>query len=207
MLARETIEPVLGKDLYKIYQSNTDASNIYSVLISLVEEPVPPFFGVAGPENAVNARDVAEAKAMRDAYDWLSATYGSDTSKWTWGTLHTATFAHPLASVSPLNLVFGVAPVARPGDSVTVSVGGDGDFSAGPPSYAQRTVSSMRQIIDLSNFDNSLWITTTGESGQPFSAHYSDMVPLWDQNKYQPMAYSPGALSRLTASVLTLTPA
>ena len=206
-LARETIEPVLGKKLYGIYQSNDDASVIYSVLISLVTQPVAPFFGVTGPENALNARDVAEARALRDAYDQLVKTYGADASKWAWGALHTATFEHPLASVSPLNLIFGVAPVGRPGDNMTVSVGGDGNFSADPPSYSQNTVSSMREIIDLSNFDNSLWITTTGESGQPFSAHYDDMVPHWDQNQYEPMAYSPGALSKLTASVLTLTPA
>lgn len=206
MLARETIEPVLGKDLYKIYQSNTDSSNMYSVLISLLAEPIPPFFGVTGPQNAINARDVAEATAMRDAYDWLSATYGPDTSKWTWGTLHTATFAHPLASVTPLNLIFGVAPVSRPGDSVTVSVGGDGGFTADPADYSQQTVSSMREIIDLSNFDNSLWVTTTGESGQPFSAHYQDLVPLWNQNNYQPMTFSPDMVAKQTANVLTLTP-
>jgi len=82
-----------------------------------------PFFGVKGPANAVNARDVAVARALHDAYGQLVQQYGPDTSKWTWGTLHTATFEHPLATVSPLNLIFGVAPVVRPGDSVTVSVG------------------------------------------------------------------------------------
>ncbi|HEU0026485.1 MAG TPA: penicillin acylase family protein [Ktedonobacterales bacterium] len=206
-LARETIEPVLGQKVYSIYQSNYSSSGVYSVLISLLGEPVAPFFGVRGPANAVNARDVAVAKALHDAYAQLAKQYGPDTSKWTWGTLHTATFEHPLATVSPLNLIFGIAPVTRPGDSVTVSVGGDGDFSANPPSYAQHTVSSMRQIIDLSNFDNSLWVTTTGESGQPFSAHYQDLVPLWDQNQYQSMAFSPGAVAKQTGDMLTLTPA
>lgn len=205
-LARETIEPVIGKKLYAVFQSNVDASQIYSVIIALAQEPQAPFFGVQSPSNALNARDVALAKALTDAYTQLSQSHGADTSKWTWGTLHTATFEHPLATVSPLNLIFGVDPVGRPGDSVTVSVGGDGDYSADPPSYAQHTVSSMRQIIDLSNFDNSLWITTTGESGQPFSAHYKDMVPLWDQVKYQQMAFSPGTLAKQTADVLTLTP-
>jgi penicillin amidase len=206
MLARETIEPVLGKKLYNIYDSNIDASNMYAVLISLIEAPVAPFFGAQGPQDVVNARDVAEAKALHDAYDYLTATYGSDTSKWTWGTLHTATFAHPLASVTPLNLIFGVAPVARPGDSMTINVGGDGGFSADPADYSQRSVSSMREIIDLSNFDNSLWVTTTGESGQPFSSHYDDLVPLWDQNQYQSMAFTPGALAKQTQQVLIMTP-
>jgi penicillin amidase len=64
----------------------------------------------------------------------------------------------------------------------------------------------MRQIIDLSDFDNSLWVTTTGESGQPGSAHYSDLVPLWDQNKYQPMYYSAGKQASNATGILTLKP-
>lgn len=205
-LARETFEPVLGKKLYGVYQSNTSASEIYSAVIDLTSLPTGPFFGIQGASDANASRDKAIAKAMSDAYAQLQKQFGPDTSTWQWGDLHSATFAHPLASVTPLNLIFGVAPVSRPGDSVTVSVGGDGDFSADPPSYAQHTVSSMREIIDLSNLDNSLWVTTTGESGQPFSQHYSDLVHLWDTNTYQTMDYSPAAVSKQTVSLLTLTP-
>ena len=205
-LARETMEPVLGKKLYDVYQSNTSASDIYSVLINLTAMPVGPFFGIRSAGDANTSRDKAVAKAMSDAYAQLQARFGPDTSTWHWGALHTATFAHPLASVTPLNLIFGVAPVQRPGDSVTVNVGGDGGFSADPVNYAQHTVSSMREIIDLSHLDNSLWVTTTGESGQPFSTHYEDLVHLWDSNTYQPMAYTPAAVAKQTVSLLTLTP-
>jgi penicillin amidase len=136
----------------------------------------------------------------------LRGALGSDTSKWRWGALHQAHFAHPLASVSPLNYLFDVAPLDRPGDSVTVNAAGGGGFSADPANYSQQTVPSMRQIIDLSDFDNSLWVTTTGESGQPGSAHYSDLVPLWDQNKYQPMYYSPRKQAPNATGILTLKP-
>ncbi len=205
-LARETIEPVLGKKLYGVYQSNSSGSDIFTVLINLTSQPTAPFFGVRSASDAVASRDKAIAKALSDAYGQLQKQFGPDTSTWHWGSMHSATFAHPLASVTPLNLIFGVAPVQRPGDSVTVSVGGDGDFSADPPSYAQNTVSSMREIIDLSNLDNSLWVTTTGESGQPFSTHYQDLVPLWNTNTYQSMDYSPTAVAKQTVSLLTLTP-
>ena len=94
----------------------------------------------------------------------------------------------------------------RPGDSVTVNAAGGGGFSADPANYSQQTVPSMRQIIDLSDFDNSLWVTTTGESGSLVSAHYSDLVPLWDQNKYQPMYYSPGKQASNATGILTLKP-
>ena len=205
-LARAAMEPTLGKQLYGVYQSNEDASAIYSVLVNLVAQPTPPFFGARNASDASAARDKVIAKALASAYDSLQSRFGPDTSTWQWGTLHTATFEHPLASVTPLNLIFGVAPVSRPGDSVTVSVGGDGDFSADPPSYDQHTVSSMREIIDLSHLDRSLWVTTTGESGNPISTHYQDLVPLWNTNTYQSMDYSPAVVARQTVSLLTMTP-
>ncbi|HZC07950.1 MAG TPA: penicillin acylase family protein [Ktedonobacterales bacterium] len=205
-LARETMEPVLGKQLYTVYQSNTSAGEIYSVLINLTALPVGPFFGIRNVTDANASRDKAIARAMSDAYAQLEARFGPDTSTWRWGTMHTATFAHPLASVTPLNLIFGVAPLQRPGDSATVNVGGDGGFSADPPNYAQHTVSSMREIIDLAHLDNSVWVTTTGESGQPFSTHYQDLTHLWDTNTYQPMDYTPASVAKRIVSVLTLTP-
>ena len=205
-LARATIETQLGKTLYGVYQSNMSGSDIYTVLINQVAQPTPPFFGARNASEATADRDKVIAKALAAAYDSLQTRFGPDTSTWQWGVIHTATFAHPLASVTPLNLIYGVSPVQRPGDSLTVSVGGDGDFSADPPSYAQHTVSSMREIIDLSNLDGSLWVTTTGESGNPFSSHYQDLVPLWNTNTYEAMAYSPTAVAKETASILTMTP-
>ncbi len=164
-LARATLEPVLGKKLYSVYQSNVSASEIFTVLINLTAQPTPPFFGARDAASASANRDTVIARALSDAYAQLQKQYGPDTSSWQWGTMHTATFAHPLASVTPLNLIFGVAPVQRPGDSVTVSVGGDGCFSADPPNYAQHTVSSMRERIALSTRGGWVWVTPTGQAG------------------------------------------
>lgn len=199
-LLRDTVEPALGSDLYGVYRGNYTPSGVFNALLDLVATPTPPF--VSSPED-MRAK---MAQALAQSVSQLRARFGEDTSKWQWGQLHQAHFAHPLASVSPLNAIFDVAPVARPGDSVTVNVGGDGAFSADAPNYSQKTVSSMREIIDLSNLDNSLWITTTGESGEPFSGHYSDLIPLWDQNGYQQMDYTPAALTRTHVQVLVLKP-
>jgi hypothetical protein len=54
----------------------------------------------------------------------LRAELGTDPSQWHWGRVHQAHFDHPLASVTPLNLIFSVAPLERLGDSVTVNIGG-----------------------------------------------------------------------------------
>ena len=198
-LLRETVEPKLGKTLYGIFQSNATPSCLFTTLVNTLSNPAPLFA-------SSQARDAAIAKALADAVHTLKTQFGSDSSKWQWGALHTAHFEHPLATVSPLNLIFDVAPVARPGDSTTINVGGDGRFSDDPPNYNQRSVPSMRQIIDLSNFDNSVWVTTTGESGQPYSPHYSDLIPLWDQNRYQPMRFTAAAVAKDNQALLVMQP-
>lgn len=203
---REAIEPLVGKKLYNIYISNSSPSILFNVAVNLVTNPVVPFFGAFSDSETASARDAAIAKALGDTIKQLTSQYGSDSSKWQWGTIHQATFEHPLASVWPLNYIFGVAPVARPGDGVTVNVGGDENFAADPASYEQDTVSSMREIIDLQNFDNSVWVTTTGESGQPFSDHYKDLVSVWDQNHYQQMEFTADAVAKADVHLLTLQP-
>ena len=199
-LAREVFEPVLGKDLYATYTSNYSSSGVLTALLALLAVPAPPFLADTA------ARDAAVARALGDAVAALRTRFGDDPTEWRWGQLHQAHFAHPLASVTPLNYIFDVAPLARSGDVTTINVGGDGGFSADPPSYAQHTVSSMREIFDFAHLDRSLWITTTGASGEPFSPHYSDLIPLWDQNRYQTMDYTPPAVARGQTDVLVLHP-
>lgn len=207
-LLRDTLEPVLGKQLYQVYRSNFSASGLYALLDDLIATPGAPFFGIKSTDetNAGALRNQALSRALAGAMAQLRSTLGNDPATWTWGALHKADFEHPLASVPLLQPIFGVAPVATGGDTVTVSVGGDGRFSQDPPDYAQRTVSSMRQIIDLSNWDASLWVTTTGESGEPFSAHYSDLVALWANHRYQRMEYSAASEGQAAQEILTLTP-
>jgi penicillin amidase len=199
-LLRDTVEPVLGTDLYGIYRSTYSPSGVFNVLLNLAATPTAPF------ASSTQEMQAKMAHALAQSVSQLRARFGSETSTWQWGRLHEAHFAHPLASVSRLDVIFGVPPVARPGDSVTVNVGGDGGFSADGPNYDQKLVSSMREIIDLSNLDNSVWVTTTGESGEPYSGHYSDLIPLWDQNKYEQMSFTPSALTAAHIHVLTLKP-
>lgn len=207
-LAREIVEPVLTKKLYGTYRANISGSTMFLALINLAGNPVAPFFSATASTAPAStaARDAAFARALADAMRTLRASQGSDPAHWSWGALHQAHFAHPLASTFPVSLIFDIAPVARPGDSATVSVGGDGGFDADPASYAQRSISSMREIIDLANFDNSLWVIPAGQSGQPFSAHYSDLLPLWDQNHYERMPFTAGALDTTLRDILTLKP-
>ena len=206
ILLREILEPLLGKDLYNIYSSNYSSSGLFTFLINILTKPTLPFFGGTNQGQNEKRRDAAITHALLDATRQLRTQLGSNPAQWQWGKLHQAHFQHPLASVNLLNFIFDVAPLERSGDSVTVNIGGDDGFSSDPPTYSQTTVSSMREIIDLSNFDSSLWIITTGESGQPFSDHYNDLTILWNKNEYQRMNFCLQAVKQTNRELLQLQP-
>ena len=46
---------------------------------------------------------------------------------------------------------------------------------------------SWREIIDLSNPDNSLCVIPGGQSGNPYSKHYDDQYWLWLRTEYKKM--------------------
>jgi penicillin amidase len=207
ILLREILEPLLGKDLYHTYSRIYFASWRLVLLSQLLSDPTTPFFGSDNDRAAIfAARDAAIAHAMSKGVSQLRAQFGTDSAKWQWGALHQANFAHPLAKHPMLNWLFGLRPLKRPGDSVTINVGGAEGFALNPASYDQVTVASMRMIIDLADWERSLWVITTGQSGQPFSPHYRDQVSDWDQGSYHPMVFSVQAIGEETKKVLMLKP-
>ena len=52
----------------------------------------------------------------------------------------------------------------------------------------------------------SVAINVPGQSGQPGSKHYDDLLPLWSAGRYFPLRYSRSAVDAVTADVLTLEP-
>jgi penicillin amidase len=64
----------------------------------------------------------------------------------------------------------------------------------------------MRMIVDLSNFDNSLTVHTTGESGHAYHKHYDDMAPMWANIQYYPMLWAETFVTQNTEGHLILKP-
>lgn len=142
-------------------------------------------------------------RALQAGTNFLGTLYGDAPPEWKWGRIHYATFAHPFGSIKPLNLLLNVGPVPTDGNGYTVNNAG---YRPEKDNYAQRTVASMRLIADVMNWDATRWIHTTGESGQPLSPHYSDLVYKWRDIKYEPLPYTREQVEKMKANVLTLKP-
>ncbi len=126
---------------------------------------------------------------------------GDDPAKWRWGKLHTATFHHPLEKFGPEHAkTFNLGPVERSGDMNTPHNTRHDD------KFQQIHGASYRQVFDLADWDKGRATSTPGQSGQPGSPHYGDLLPMWAEAQYFPLAYSRRKVDEVTAHRLTLTP-
>jgi len=139
---------------------------------------------VKGTE-AEESCDEIVANAFEAAIDDLTARYGADPSRWRWGEAHYAKGAHrPFGEVDLLKGFFNVE-VESGGGPFTLDRGTTRLGNVADP-YANTNASSYRGIFDLSDLDQATYIQTTGQSGNVFSGHYSDLAAIWaDVNAIQ----------------------
>jgi penicillin amidase len=166
-----------------------------------VQELSHPLAEVFG-RNPEAARDALLLQTLIAGEQKLAAKLGPDPKNWAWGQLHRVSFIHPLGGVSPAAAaLFDRGPSPRPGDGTTVDA-----TSFGGSSFDQLAGASYREIFDLSDWDNAVGINVPGQSGQPGSLHYDDLLPLWLRGQYFPLRYTKQAIDRETTDVLELKP-
>jgi penicillin amidase len=61
-------------------------------------------------------------------------------------------------------------------------------------------------VVDVGAWDNSRFINTPGQSGDPGDPHYRDLFPLWAKGEYAPLLFSREAIERNADRVIVLTP-
>ncbi len=66
---------------------------------------------------------------------------------------------------------------------------------------------AMRFVANPGNWDESILLITTGQSGQPGSSHYSDQFPYWYEGKPIFAPFSDAAEDKDRKHTLTLKPA
>lgn len=155
---------------------------------------------VFGPD-PVAERNRILVDSLEEALAELRGKLGPEMSRWTWGALHRAAFLHPLARNEELRRRLDRGPVPRGGDANTVN-----NTSFGPD-FRQTHGASFRMIADLSDWDRSVATSVPGQSGDPDSPHYDDLLPLWAEGRYFPLVFSREAVEREARERLWLKPA
>jgi len=126
-------------------------------------------------------------RALELALADLKRRYGDDPGKWRWGDAHYALSEHrPFGRQPQLAKIFDIT-VPSPGDTYTVDVGRN-TLSDETAPFASRHAASLRAIYDLADLDKSVYIDSTGQSGNVLSPLYRNFAERWSRVEYIPMS-------------------
>jgi penicillin amidase len=143
--------------------------------------------------------------ALDDALGDLERRYGKDMSQWRWGSAHVARSEHrPFGKVEPLAKIFDIR-IPAPGDLYTVNSARFNLRDEKEP-FASRHGPGLRALYDLSDLENSRFIQSTGQSGNPFSSLYRNYTQRWADVAYVPMKTQRAEVEKNKLGTLTLSP-
>jgi penicillin amidase len=150
------------------------------------------------------ARNAILLESLKSALLELHQRLGADMDTWAWGRLHHATFEPAVAVLADpqLRAQMTVGPLQTPGSSSTPRA-----QSYRAADFSVNSGASVRMVMDVGAWDNSVVINTPGQSDDPMSAHYRDLFPMWAQGSYAPLRFSRAAVDRDAEEVMHLTPA
>src|SRR5439155_16056659 len=175
----------------------------YDAVRDIIASPQAFWVGGDGTDN-VGERDRLIGRALNAATGDLEARLGPDMTEWRWGRLHQVHFRHTVASVIPaLDELLSAGPFEVGGGDDTINRG----VLHPSEGFADGAIASWRQILDLSDFDASEGVITTGNSGNPASEHFADQAPMWATGEYHPLPFTRAAVEAASKGRLVLSPA
>jgi penicillin amidase len=146
--------------------------------------------------------DRSEIIAAFNAVDsLLKKRCGKNPASWKWGWIRPLELRHSFGKARLLRPIFNLGPFPWGGDSDTVSQASIDPLNpfASPPAIA-----NLRMVVDVGAWENSRFVLAGGQSGNPCSPHYSDLLPLWKKGQGVPIAWSDAELKRSLKSELSL---
>jgi acyl-homoserine lactone acylase PvdQ len=161
-----------------VYARESRAAAIYAAWMGASD-----LGGRGQPSDHEPSRERVEER-LRSAIGTLTNAQGADRSQWRWGRMHTRPFRHAFVPA------FDLPTIER--------AGGEGTVAADGATY--------REILDVSDWDRSLGANVPGQSGQPASPYYSNLLKDWADRKYFPLVFSKIAVDANAAHRLVLTP-
>lgn len=139
------------------------------------------------------------ARAMREAKTIANGR--------TWGEACTLTVTHPLSRVKILDAWLGLdrGPFPSGGDPGTLNANFF-SFDEDSGSFRTHVGPSMRFVLDWADVDAFTLTGALGQSGNPFSPHYDDFLPMARSGEAWNVPFSREKVQARAASTLTLTP-
>ncbi|MDH3228428.1 MAG: penicillin acylase family protein [Alphaproteobacteria bacterium] len=143
--------------------------------------------------------------ALERALERVASRLGHDIAGWRWGDLHRATFRHRTLGEIPVLSWLADLSIPSDGGDHTVNMGA---VAAGNTAAPFRHIhgAGYRGIYDLSDLAASRYMMPPGQSGNPFSRHYRDLLEPWRDGVYIRIAGSREEIAAAGYRRLVLTP-
>lgn len=124
-----------------------------------------------------------------------------------WGQVHRVRFDHPLRALPVVGHLLGRSwsrgPIPVPGDATTINA----HYWDPREPYAVTAIPSMRFVADVGAWDETVLVLSVGESGRPWSDHYSDQLDDWRAVRATTLPFSREAVDADARAHLVVQPA
>ena len=156
---------------------------------------------VLGPDAAATTQTVLR-ESLSATLGELHRRLGPQLESWTWGGVHTLELKPPFGTLLRADefkaMTIGPHPVGGSGTTVALAAPNK-DLTAvhGP---------SVRIVMDVGDWDKSVFMNMPGQSADASSPHYGDFLPGWLAGEFAPMTYTRPAVEKVAERVISLTP-
>ena len=202
---RNTFLDELGPDDGPVWQAFIDANiSSYSAMEDhLLHRDDSPFFDdCASPRKEDKAAIVA--RSLSDAILLAEKRLGKNRKRWRWGALHTYAWRHDAARKARfLSPLLDRGPFPAPGDTSTLNVAG----MAHGEGFDVLWIPAMRMVVDFGLDEPAMLNMTPGQSGDPSSPHYDDMIGHFLGGENHPLPFRKDNVERQYTRVFGIRPA
>lgn len=159
---------------------------------------------LCAPEGAwsTQERDALLLSSLAAGWHDCIARLGPDAESWRWGDLHRAHFQHAASRVKPdPDGAWDVGPLPVGGSRSTPM-----NAAYRLTDFGVNSGASVRLVMDVGAWDNSVCVNAPGQSGDPRSPYYGDLAGSWSRGEYVPLLYSREQVDAATAHLIRLVP-
>lgn len=151
-------------------------------------------------DKMTGAPEVIEA-SLASAWQEALALLGDNPKLWKWGTLHQIEFSHPLHELmdETNREQFGLPAFPRGGSANTAN-----STRFLPDDFTVKSGASFRMVLDVGKWDNAWMTNAPGQSGDPRSPFYANLLEGWATEKSFPLLYSRFQIERNAAQRIKL---
>lgn len=149
-----------------------------------------------------SARDALLLATLGAGWNDCVACLGPNPAAWRWGDLHKAVFEHAANRLRPeLDAGWAVGPLGIGGSRSTPM-----NAAYRVADFGVTSGASVRLVMDVGAWDNSVCVNVPGQSGDPRSPHYADLADIWARGDYVPLLYSRDRVAAATTQRIRLCP-